>query len=135
MRTAFTAEQLADPHVADAERQLRTCIHCGFCTATCPTYTLLGDERDSPRAVMHGFLNVFLAAVFHHNGLTERDTIDLLNARTLDDVVMDDETFAWREYVVTVNEVSTIRRRHAVAFGSCSFTDPVDDLTELGLLT
>ena len=49
MRTAFTAEQLADPHVADAERQLRTCIHCGFCTATCPTYTLLGDERDSPR--------------------------------------------------------------------------------------
>jgi glycolate oxidase iron-sulfur subunit len=49
MRTAFTAEQLADPHLADAERQLRTCIHCGFCTATCPTYTLLGDERDSPR--------------------------------------------------------------------------------------
>jgi glycolate oxidase iron-sulfur subunit len=49
MRTAFSAEQLADPHLADAERQLRTCIHCGFCTATCPTYTLLGDERDSPR--------------------------------------------------------------------------------------
>jgi glycolate oxidase iron-sulfur subunit len=49
MRTAFTAEQLADPHLADAEHQLRTCIHCGFCTATCPTYTLLGDERDSPR--------------------------------------------------------------------------------------
>jgi glycolate oxidase iron-sulfur subunit len=49
MRTAFTLEQLADPHVNDAERQLRTCIHCGFCTATCPTYVLLGDERDSPR--------------------------------------------------------------------------------------
>jgi glycolate oxidase iron-sulfur subunit len=49
MRTAFSAEQLADPHLSDAERQLRTCIHCGFCTATCPTYTLLGDERDSPR--------------------------------------------------------------------------------------
>jgi glycolate oxidase iron-sulfur subunit len=49
MRTAFTPEQLADPHLADAEHQLRTCIHCGFCTATCPTYTLLGDERDSPR--------------------------------------------------------------------------------------
>jgi len=49
MRTAFSPEQLADPHVSDAERQLRTCIHCGFCTATCPTYVLLGDERDSPR--------------------------------------------------------------------------------------
>ncbi len=49
MRTAFTPEQLADPHLSDAEHQLRTCIHCGFCTATCPTYTLLGDERDSPR--------------------------------------------------------------------------------------
>jgi ferredoxin len=49
MRTAFSPEQLADPHLNDAEKQLRTCIHCGFCTATCPTYTLLGDERDSPR--------------------------------------------------------------------------------------
>ena len=49
MRTAFTPEQLADPHLTDAEHQLRTCIHCGFCTATCPTYVLLGDERDSPR--------------------------------------------------------------------------------------
>jgi len=49
MRTAFSPEQLADPHLNDAEHQLRTCIHCGFCTATCPTYTLLGDERDSPR--------------------------------------------------------------------------------------
>ncbi len=49
MRTAFTVEQLADPHLKDAEHALRTCIHCGFCTATCPTYVLLGDERDSPR--------------------------------------------------------------------------------------
>jgi glycolate oxidase iron-sulfur subunit len=49
MRTAFSPEQLADPHLKDAEHQLRTCIHCGFCTATCPTYMLLGDERDSPR--------------------------------------------------------------------------------------
>jgi glycolate oxidase iron-sulfur subunit len=52
MRTAFTIEQLADPHIKDSERALRTCIHCGFCTATCPTYVLLGDERDSPRGRM-----------------------------------------------------------------------------------
>jgi len=49
MRTSFRAEQLFDPHMKDAERALRTCVHCGFCTATCPTYLVLGDERDSPR--------------------------------------------------------------------------------------
>ncbi len=49
MRTDFSLAQLADPHIADAERNLRACIHCGICTATCPTYVLLGDERDSPR--------------------------------------------------------------------------------------
>ena len=49
MRTDFTDEQLADPDTAQSEKILRTCIHCGFCTATCPTYLLLGDELDGPR--------------------------------------------------------------------------------------
>src|ERR1700745_2019794 len=49
MRTDFTPEQLADPGVAQSDRILRACTHCGFCTATCPTYLLLGDELDSPR--------------------------------------------------------------------------------------
>jgi glycolate oxidase iron-sulfur subunit len=49
MQTSFTLAQLADPHVAEAERILRKCVHCGFCTATCPTYVLLGDELDGPR--------------------------------------------------------------------------------------
>lgn len=49
MQTNFTAEQLADPHVAESEAILRKCVHCGFCTATCPTYVTLGNELDSPR--------------------------------------------------------------------------------------
>jgi glycolate oxidase iron-sulfur subunit len=49
MQTSFTLAQLADPDIAEADKILRACVHCGFCTATCPTYVLLGDELDSPR--------------------------------------------------------------------------------------
>jgi glycolate oxidase iron-sulfur subunit len=49
MQTHFTLAQLADSDTRQADKILRACVHCGFCTATCPTYVLLGDERDSPR--------------------------------------------------------------------------------------
>jgi glycolate dehydrogenase iron-sulfur subunit len=49
VQTRFSAGQLQDPGVAACEPILRKCVHCGFCTATCPTYVLLGDELDSPR--------------------------------------------------------------------------------------
>jgi glycolate oxidase iron-sulfur subunit len=49
MKTEFSPAQLANPDISEADKILRACVHCGFCTATCPTYVLLGDELDSPR--------------------------------------------------------------------------------------
>jgi glycolate oxidase iron-sulfur subunit len=49
VKTEFSLAQLADPDLREADKILRACVHCGFCTATCPTYVLLGDELDSPR--------------------------------------------------------------------------------------
>ena len=49
MQTLFTQAQLRDPATASSNKELRTCVHCGMCTATCPTFLLLGDELDSPR--------------------------------------------------------------------------------------
>ena len=58
MQTEFSLAQLADPDIAESEKILRSCVHCGFCTATCPTYELLGDELDSPRGRIYLIKNM-----------------------------------------------------------------------------
>ena len=69
MQTNFSLAQLADPHVAEAESILRKCVHCGFCTATCPTYVTLGNELDSPRG------RIYLIKDMLENGRAADDEI------------------------------------------------------------
>ncbi len=59
MQTNFSAAQLQDPRLQEVDKILRTCVHCGLCTATCSTYVLVGDERDSPRGRIYLMKDMF----------------------------------------------------------------------------
>lgn len=94
----------------------------------------LSYEDGAPRSVMHGFLNVFLTAVFCFNGLGAVDAPRLLSLQSADEWHFDDGGVAWEDYRMSVAEIERVRRRFAISFGSCSFEEPVVDLRHLGLL-
>jgi hypothetical protein len=92
---------------------------------------VLTAEPDGPRAVVHGFLNVFLAAAFSWYG--ER-TLEPILAETDPDAFRFDERAHWRDRSLEAGQVREAREQFAHAFGSCSFVEPVQDLEALGLL-
>jgi glycolate oxidase iron-sulfur subunit len=74
LQTSFTHEQLAQPEVAEADAILRTCVHYGFCTATCPTYVLFRDENDSPRGRID-----LIRAMLEKGGVPDAKTVHHLD--------------------------------------------------------
>ena len=84
---------------------------------------------------MHGFLNVFGAAILSHAiGISESTVREVLEDESLDHFSFDDEGFGWHEHRVSCDQIAKARRGLATSFGSCSFVEPIEDLQELKLL-
>jgi len=91
-------------------------------------------EKDSVKGVMHGFLNVFLAAAFVQGGMNAADAAELLEEKDSKAFSFDADGASWRKRRVGLNALATMRSTFALSFGSCSFEEPVGELKELGLL-
>jgi len=129
------------PAAADVLRFLRRCIEAGvpFKATAGLHHPLRGGYRltyapDSGCAMMFGFLNVFLAAAFLEHGMGWADALALLEETQPASLRVEEEAVAWRSYRLDDAELRHTRRRSAMAFGSCSFREPIDDLQALGLL-
>ncbi len=91
-------------------------------------------QSDSPSGMMHGFINVFLAGAFLRAGLEAELAVQLLEASSSSAFQFAADGVRWREHHLGLNEIAAARRDFAISFGSCSFTEPIDDLQLLHLL-
>jgi len=85
-------------------------------------------QMGGPAATMHGFLNVFLAAALAWYGATEDVLLATLNEESTETFRLDDDSIAWGEQRMTSEQIERVRKEFAISFGSCSFTEPIDDL-------
>lgn len=130
----------AIPGARHVVRFMRACLQRGVAfKATAGLHHPLRAEypltydAGAPRGTMFGFLNVFLAAAFMRAGADDAAALDLLEERDPAAIRVEPEQVRWREHALGVEELRWARHE-AVAFGSCSFREPVDELTALGLL-
>jgi hypothetical protein len=83
---------------------------------------------------MHGFINVFLTAAFLMAGMPADLAVQLLQEQSERAFRFDSSEITWREHRLTRDQIAATRRGFAISFGSCSFTEPIDDLKSLSLL-
>jgi hypothetical protein len=131
----------AIPATSDLARFIAACAEAGVAfKATAGLHHPIRAERaltyvkDSPRAVMHGFLNVFAAAAFARTKATPADLEAVLAEEDPNAFRLDDEALAWRHLHVPTDAIAAARQGFATSFGSCSFGEPVADLEALGIL-
>jgi hypothetical protein len=91
-------------------------------------------REDSPKGMMYGFLNVFLAAAFIGNGMKDDTAVDVLEEQSPEAFRFHDDFVEWRGHRISSDELLTTRTHVAISFGSCSFREPVDDLQSLRFL-
>jgi hypothetical protein len=91
-------------------------------------------QPDSPSGVMHGFINVFLTAAFLRDGMETAVAVQLLAEQSVEAFRFDLDGVSWRQHRLSRHEIAAARQSFAVSFGSCSFTEPIDDLKSLRLL-
>jgi hypothetical protein len=91
-------------------------------------------QPDSPSGIMHGFVNVFLAAAFLWAGMEAQLAVQLLDEQSADAFHFNADGVGWRQHRLSRHEIAAARKGFAVSFGSCSFTEPIDDLKSLRLL-
>jgi hypothetical protein len=91
-------------------------------------------ESDSPRGTMFGFLNLFLAAAFLHAGTDEGEIARMLEETTPEAFLFDKRGVTWRDHRLGQDALRAARHNMIISFGSCSFTEPLDELEALGLL-
>jgi hypothetical protein len=105
----------------------------GLHHAVSGTYALTEDP-DSARVSMYGFLNVALSAFFVHAGDSPIETLDVLRESTPEAFTFSNEGVLWRERIITVESLANVRRKFFKGFGSCAFSEPVDELVRLGIV-
>lgn len=129
----------AFPRAAQVVRFMTRCIHAGvpFKATAGLHHPLCGEyaltyAADVPRGAMFGFLNVFLTAAALRQGASEEDAVALLGERDPGAFTVTTDAVSWRGARLTTEALSETREQSAVAFGSCSFREPVNELRALG---
>ena len=91
-------------------------------------------QPESASGILHGFLNVFLAAAFLRTGMEPALAVQLLEEQSPAAFRLDGDGISWRQHRLGLDEIAAVRQGFAISFGSCSFTEPIDDLRALHLL-